>query len=88
MNIDTLAGEGTELKGKFKESLGNAAGDPALQRDGMADQVSGNARKSFGALRDFVRDQPLAALALVGLVGFALLNSSRGKQSGNRRGRY
>jgi uncharacterized protein YjbJ (UPF0337 family) len=78
MNIDKIAGEGTELKGRFKESLGNAAGDPGLRRDGVSDQLSGKARKSFGALRDFVHDQPLAAAAIAGVIGFALLQGSRG----------
>ncbi len=82
MNIDTLAGEGTDLKGKFKESLGNAAGDPALQRDGIADQLSGKARKGVGALRDFARDQPFAAVVVAGLFGFVLLRSLRGRQAG------
>jgi uncharacterized protein YjbJ (UPF0337 family) len=80
MNIDTLAGEGTNLKGKFKEGLGNAAGDSALQRDGVADQASGNVRKGFGTLRDFVRDQPLVAAAIAGVVGFALLKSLGGSR--------
>jgi uncharacterized protein YjbJ (UPF0337 family) len=87
MNIDTLAGEGTELKGKFKEGLGDAAGDPALQRDGVADQLSGKARQGFGALMDFVRKQPLAAAAVAGLVGLVLLKSSSGKGTGYGRTR-
>lgn len=84
MNIDTLAGEGTELKGKFKESLGDAAGDPALQRDGAADQLSGKVRKAFGELRDFTREQPVAVAAITGLVLLALTKGSRGKQSARR----
>ena len=88
MNIDSLAGEATDMKGKFKESLGDAAGDSALQRDGMADQLSGKTRKGFGALRDFARDQPLAAAAIAGIVGFALLRSVGGNQSGHGRTRY
>jgi uncharacterized protein YjbJ (UPF0337 family) len=79
MNIDTLAGEGTDLKGKFKEGLGNATGDAALRQEGIADQVSGNLRKAFGELRDFAREQPVVAAAVIGVVGFALL-SSRGKR--------
>ena len=79
MNIDTLAGEGTELKGKFKEGLGNAAGDASLRQEGIADQVFGNVRKAFGELRDFAREQPAVAAVVVGVVGFALL-SSRGKR--------
>lgn len=78
MNIDTLAGEGTDLKGRFKESLGDAVGDPALQRDGLSDQLSGNARKAFGGLRDFVREQPIAAAAVAAVVAIALLRGSAG----------
>jgi uncharacterized protein YjbJ (UPF0337 family) len=77
MNIDTLAGEGTNLKGRFKESLGDAMGDPALRRDGLADQASGSARKLVGAVRDFVRDQPIVAAALASLVGAALISRLR-----------
>jgi uncharacterized protein YjbJ (UPF0337 family) len=85
MNIDSVIGEGTEMKGKLKESLGNATGDTALQNDGAADQLSGKARQGLGALRDFVRDQPLAAAAVAGLVGFVLLSGSRGYRSGGGR---
>jgi uncharacterized protein YjbJ (UPF0337 family) len=87
MNIDTLAGEGTSIKGRFKESLGDAAGDSVLERDGIADQVSGEIRKSFGSLRDFARDKPFAAL-LAGVVGVALIGSlgrSRTRSSRARR---
>lgn len=80
MNIDTLAGEGTELKGQFKESLGNATGDPLLQRDGLADQLSGNVRKGFGALRNFAQDQPLLAAAAAGALALALFGSQRGRR--------
>jgi uncharacterized protein YjbJ (UPF0337 family) len=87
MNIDTLAGEGTALKGRFKESLGEAVGDPALQQDGAADQVTGNLRKAFGALRDFARDQPLVAAGAAVLVGMALLGGLRGSTPAGARGR-
>ena len=39
MNIDTIAGEGTELKGQFKQALGDATADPKLQQDGVVDQL-------------------------------------------------
>lgn len=80
MNIDTLAGEGTTMKGEFKESLGDATGDTQLQHDGMADQLSGNVRKGFGALRDFARDQPLLAAAGAGAVLLALFGNLRGRR--------
>jgi uncharacterized protein YjbJ (UPF0337 family) len=80
MNIDTLAGEGTDLKGRFKTSLGDATGDAALQRDGASDQLSGNVRKGVGALRDLARRQPIATAAAAGLFGIALLKSFRGRR--------
>jgi len=82
MNIDTLAGEGTEAKGRLKESLGAATADPALQQDGIADQIFGRARQGFGALRDFARNQPVAAAAIASAIGFALFRGL----PGNRRG--
>lgn len=76
MNIDTLAGEGTNLKGRVKESLGDALDDPELRSEGVADQLSGSLRKVVGAVRDFVRDQPVAASVAV-VVGIALLGGVR-----------
>jgi uncharacterized protein YjbJ (UPF0337 family) len=87
MNIDTLAGEGTDIKGRFKESLGDATGDSALQQDGIADQLSGNVRKGIGALRDFARNQPLTAAAVAGVLGYAMLGSLRGQRGTSSRRR-
>ena len=78
MNIDTLAGEGTELKGRFKEGLGDAIGDQELRREGASDQLAGTTRQAFGALRDFVRDQPLVAAAAAVVVGIVLFGGMRG----------
>ena len=78
MNIDTVAGEGTEIKGRFKESLGTAIGDQELRREGAADQLSGTARKLFGTLRDFARDQPLVAAAVAVTIGVMLFGGVRG----------
>jgi uncharacterized protein YjbJ (UPF0337 family) len=83
MNIDTVAGEATQLKGRFKESFGDAVGDSALRSDGVADQVSGGVRKSFGALRDFARDRPFATAAALA-VGLAVLARSRRTGTGGR----
>jgi uncharacterized protein YjbJ (UPF0337 family) len=78
MNIDTLAGEGTDLKGRVKENIGAATGDSALRSEGVSDQLAGNARKAFGSLRDFVRDQPLIAAAVGAVIAFAVLGGLRG----------
>jgi uncharacterized protein YjbJ (UPF0337 family) len=82
MNIDTLAGQGAEVKGRFRETLGTATADAALEQDGIADQLFGRARQGFGALRDFARNQPIAAAAIASAIGFALFRGRRG----NRRG--
>ena len=77
MNIDTLAGEGTNLKGRFKEGLGDAIGDPALQQDGAMDQISGNARVMVGKVRDFVRERPFVSALAALVAGGVLLGRRR-----------
>jgi uncharacterized protein YjbJ (UPF0337 family) len=84
MNVDTLVGEGTDLKGQFKQGLGDATNDPKLQQDGMVDQLSGQARKGIGAVRDFAREQPLAAAAVAGVLGLAVLGGLKGKTGTTR----
>jgi uncharacterized protein YjbJ (UPF0337 family) len=79
MNIDTIAGEGTTAKGRLKESLGTATGDPVLQHEGVADQLSGNIRQAFGAVRDFARAQPLLTATIAGVIGSAIL-TRRGRR--------
>ena len=81
MNNDTLTGSGTDLKGKFKETMGDATGDSKLQQDGLSDQLTGKAQKGVGAVRDFARNRPVVAATLAGVVGIAILNTLRGKQS-------
>ena len=80
MNIDTIAGEGTEFKGQFKQALGDATADPKLQQDGLVDQLSGQARQSVGTVRDFVRNQPIAS-AVIGAVALALLGGLKRRRS-------
>src|SRR5206468_11051013 len=77
MNIDTIAGEGTTAKGRFKESIGTATGDPVLQNDGMADQLSGNVRQAFGAVRDFAKAQPLLTAVIASAIGATLFGGLR-----------
>lgn len=79
MNIDTLAGEGTQTKGDFKRELGDVTGDSKLQQDGAADQLSGSLRKGVGQVRDFVKNNPAASYTAAGIFGLALLNTLRGK---------
>ncbi len=83
MNIDTIAGETTRTKGDFKKGLGDVTGDPKLQQDGTVDQLSGELRKGFGQVRDFVNNNKAASYTAAGIFGLALLNSLRGKRAKN-----
>jgi uncharacterized protein YjbJ (UPF0337 family) len=87
MNIDTLAGEGTQTKGDFKAGLGDVTGNRQLQQDGAADQLSGGVRKGVGQVRDFVKKNPAASYTAAGILGLALLNTLRGKGGNTRRTR-
>lgn len=80
MNIDTIAGEGTYAKGRIKQSLGTATGDPVLEQEGIADQLSGNVRRAFGAARDFARRQPILTAFIAGLVGASLFAGTKGRR--------
>lgn len=79
MNQEKLAGEGRDLGGKIKATVGDVTGDDSLQAEGTADQLAGKAHKGVGAARDFARQRPWTAAALAGVVGLALLNTLRGK---------
>jgi uncharacterized protein YjbJ (UPF0337 family) len=81
MNIDTIAGEGTVAKGRVKESLGVATGDPLLERDGVIDQMSGSIRQAFGGIRDFVRYQPVAAAVIAAAVGALFFRGGRRRRA-------
>jgi uncharacterized protein YjbJ (UPF0337 family) len=79
MNIDTIAGEGTQTKGDLKQGLGNLTGDSTLQSDGAADQLTGGLRKGIGQVRDFAKKNPAATYTAAGIFGLALINTLRGK---------
>jgi uncharacterized protein YjbJ (UPF0337 family) len=79
MNIDTLAGEGTQTKGDLKQGLGNLTGDSKLQSDGAADQLTGGLRKGIGQVREFAKKNPAATYTAAGIFGLALINTLRGK---------
>lgn len=84
MNIDTIAGEGTRTKGDFKKGLGDVTGDAKLQQDGATDQLSGELRKGFGQVRDFVNNNKAASYTAAGIFGLALLNTLRSKGNSRR----
>jgi uncharacterized protein YjbJ (UPF0337 family) len=91
MNNDTLEGSTRDIGGRVKETTGVLTGDERLRSEGVADQVGGNAQKAVGAARDavapiinqakdFARAKPMATVALVGVIGVALLNTLRGRR--------
>lgn len=87
MNIDTLAGEGTQMKGQFKQDVGTLTGDQSLRSEGASDQLSGQVRKGIGQVRDFAKANPAATAAAAGIFGLAILNSLRGKRTPGRSAR-
>ena len=78
------SGEGTELRGQFKQATGDATANLKLQQDGVVDQLSGRTTQGFATLRDFVRDQPILA-STIGALALALLGrlGCRRNQFGN-----
>lgn len=48
MNQDELKGKAKDLKGRFKEGVGDVTGDEQLEGEGAADQVEGQAQDAFG----------------------------------------
>lgn len=52
MNSDTAAGKFDQLKGKAKQSVGEALGNQRLANSGAADQVKGAVREAWGNVKD------------------------------------
>ena len=91
MADEAVVGAGETLGGKVKETVGAATGDRSLQAGGMIDQVKGAVRRGMatgpdgqpevvGRAKQFAKDRPWAAAALVGVVGMAVLNTLRGRR--------
>jgi uncharacterized protein YjbJ (UPF0337 family) len=55
MNKNTTEGKFDQLKGKVKQSVGEAFGDNTLANSGTADQVKGAAKEAFGNAQDAVK---------------------------------
>ena len=52
MNKDTIAGSIKETGGKIREKVDHAVGDKKGEALGIKDQVTGNAQKNYGKLKD------------------------------------
>ena len=55
MNRETTEGKFDQMKGKVKQSVGEAFGKPGLANSGTADQVKGAAKEAYGNAKDVVR---------------------------------
>jgi uncharacterized protein YjbJ (UPF0337 family) len=52
MNKEQVTGKVDELKGKVKESIGKATGDPDTQVEGLKDQVKGKVKQAYGDVQE------------------------------------
>jgi uncharacterized protein YjbJ (UPF0337 family) len=51
MNKDEIEGKAKELKGRFKQGVGDVANDENLRDEGVADEAEGNVQKNFGTAK-------------------------------------
>jgi uncharacterized protein YjbJ (UPF0337 family) len=54
MNHDTAEGKFDQLKGKAKQSIGEAIGNDKLANSGALDQIKGAAKEAWGNTKDAV----------------------------------
>ena len=52
MNRETTEGKFDQMKGKVKQSVGEAFGKPGLANSGTADQVKGATKEAWGTAKD------------------------------------
>jgi uncharacterized protein YjbJ (UPF0337 family) len=55
MDQDRVTGKFDQAVGKAKEKLGNAMGNDKLANEGVADQVKGAAKETWGNVKDAAR---------------------------------
>ena len=93
MNTTTIKGQGENLGGSVKETVGKVTGDKSLETQGIADQITGSAKQIAGAAKGvianpgptvekakgFAQARPYATAAAVGVIGLAIFNTLRGK---------
>ena len=52
MSTESVTGKFDQLKGKVKQSVGEATGDDSLANSGAADQVKGHVKEAWGSTKD------------------------------------
>lgn len=81
MDTDRIKGAGNEVLGKARQFVGDLTNDGKLQANGIVDEATGVAQRTFGQAKDAARDgaaavtehtrsNPLGTLLAVGAVGF------------------
>ena len=95
--MDTNKAEGTaqEIAGTVQDAAGDLLGDAGTQAAGKARELGGKAQQLYADTTSIVRDRttqsPLAALAVVGAMGFllgAMWASGNSASSSTYPGRY
>ena len=56
MDKDQVSGKFDQAVGKAKEKVGDAVGNQKLANQGVADQVKGAAKETWGNVKDAARD--------------------------------
>ncbi len=71
MNEDRIEGRAGEIGGKVKQAAGSLLGNPSMRAEGYYDEAVGHARNTMGQAKDMVASQPVGALVVAGIIGFA-----------------
>ncbi len=76
MKSEQFEGVAEKVAGKAQGAVGKLFGDSKLEAEGAGHEVSGQLTKSYGDALDtvsaFVKDKPMAALAIGAAVGLVL----------------
>ncbi|WP_058188841.1 CsbD family protein [Terracidiphilus gabretensis] len=57
MNTDQVKGKAEQVVGKIKQGTGQAVGNDKLANSGVADQVKGAARETWGNVKDAAQSE-------------------------------
>jgi uncharacterized protein YjbJ (UPF0337 family) len=57
MNTDQVKGKAEQVVGKIKQGTGEAVGNDRLANSGVADQVKGAARETWGNVKDVAQSE-------------------------------
>ena len=55
MEKEQVTGKIDELKGKAKQAVGGAVGNPNLQDEGVVDEAKGKIKQAYGDVKDTVK---------------------------------